>query len=313
MSNLGKSATNATIAVPPTLKRPHKLVTSTRKTLCRESPDNYGRLWSRREPCLDVTVSRKSLPRALRYMNSLLKECGRRKFNVEAGKSGQAYLSPRRNRPDYSTRLLVEDEWITLRLVEKCGTQRSPMPQPPKGLRGPELKSWRWLNSPRVRFVPNGVLELRLTGGFTDATFRDGKRYRLEDRLEKVFERLHSLASDIKEARAESERRRRKCEEERRLREEEDRRQQEEQQRARELREEVANWRLAREIRAYVAEVRMATTGSCGTQHAQYPIAISLTWALRYADRIDPLNRFRPGAMNAGPESCGHARVIPPK
>ena len=46
-------------------------------------------------------------------------------------------------------------------------------------------------------------------------------------------------------------------------------------------------WRLARDIRSFVGEVRQATPNGPGDSHASR-LQERLNWALAYADKVDP-------------------------
>ncbi len=289
---------DASIVVAMTLEQPHKFVASASRLLGRAKANDDGLVTSRGKRCLDVSVSPAALDRALRIMDAFLKACEQRKLRVEVTDviryDERGYQLQRNGDvPPNTTRVLVEGEWITFRLVEKWSVERPPMPKPPKGLIGTKLDTWMWINKPRARRVPNGALELSLVSGYTRAVWKDGKRKRVEECLNDVIARLYVLADGMKRARAEAERQRKKREEEERRRLEEEHRAYEEQQRAKHFQEQLDEWRLARDIREYVAEAQaIVADGHCSITPGT-SLDDTLRWALSYADRIDPLAALR--------------------
>ena len=91
--------------------------------------------------------------------------------------------------PDNATRVMVSGEWIQFGITEKRSVTHPPVPEQPKGLRGPELQSWIWQNRPRTELVPNGTLELSIKNGLylgARRLWHDGKRKRVEDCLNEL-------------------------------------------------------------------------------------------------------------------------------
>jgi hypothetical protein len=270
----------AAIVVAATLEQPHKLVTSASRLLGRAKANEDGLVTSREKRCLDVSVSPALLDRALRILDALVKACEQRKLRVEVTDvvrfDERGYRRTNADVPPNTTRVLVDEEWISFRLVEKWSVDRPPMPKPPKGFVGPKLDTWMWMNKPRARRIPNGVLELSLVSGYTRAVWKDGKRQRVEECLNDIVSRLYILANGIKQARAEAEHRA-----------------YEEQQRAKQFQERLDKWRLARDIREYAAEAQaIAADGHCSIT-AGSSLDNTLRWALSYADRVDPLSALR--------------------
>ncbi|MCZ6690219.1 MAG: hypothetical protein O7H41_11485 [Planctomycetota bacterium] len=161
-----------------------------------------------------------------------------------------------------------------------------------------------------MKFVPNGILELRLKAWFIEATYRDGKRRRLEDRLQDFFEGLLSLAMDVRQAREEAARRERLEKEGERRRKDRGRREEADQRRARRLREDVSNWRLAREIREYIAHAKACSAKPSDAECARDPVSEPFDWALEYADRVDPLVGSEPGVRTENPGATAHREPL---
>ena len=117
------------------------------------------------------------------------------------------------------------------------------------------------------------------------------------EQIVKTFEGAAPKITKLLEERAREEERRRKefDEQEKRWRREEAerRRKEEEAARVKRIQEEIASWRMARDVRTYVSEIHALvkdadlriTEGADADQE--------LKWALAYADRIDPLTSWR--------------------
>jgi hypothetical protein len=119
--------------------------------------------------CLDICVAPANLDRALRIMRALIIGLEKRVLTVElADVSDRERVGGQTEpRPVYATRVLVDGEWIAFSLEEERPGIDFPPPEPPKGLRGERLESWRlsWNNRPRRAYVPNGTLVLAIDNG----------------------------------------------------------------------------------------------------------------------------------------------------
>ncbi len=269
----------ASIAVAESLDKPHPLVASAAKLLRKAKVGDDGRVACRSEPCLDIVVSPALLERALRIMDALVKALAARKMTVEA-----PLLDV--NAARAKMRVRVENVFVTFRLTEPCRMMRIPPPAKPR---------FAWLDRATIQYVPTGILELaidefRMSG--ERKTWRDGTTRKLEACLNEFVAQLHVAAASAKrweEERAEEQWR---WEEQARRRREAEERAKEEQRKAAELTALVGRWRLADDIRAFVADAQLR--GDRG-----HPVDWS--WALGYADRVDPLG---PTRQNGGID-CG--------
>lgn len=128
--------------------------------------------------------------------------------------------------------------------------------------------------------------------------WQDGKRQRLEDCLEAFVAYLSTVALAVKLKREDDRRRaiearesaRQRHEEEMRRLEEAERKRQEEL-RENELEAEVARWRRAEDIRAYVRATLESFGGGDAVPEDGQSVQARMQWALDYADRIDPLKK----------------------
>ncbi len=292
---------SATIRVPETLTDPHPLVATTQRELGRARTGDRGLKVRGDRRCLDVSVSPAQLERALCVMEALAKALEARSLRLavvdrpEVAKDRYRY----RERKDASlsriaTAVEINGKRVYIRVTERLRVERPPAPTPPAHLTGFERDSWQWKHpAPDPRYHPTGELELVAICEDQHATWRDGKRWRLEHCLNRVVAQLHVLvhrqlqADEVarldEEKRQEAERRHL----EKQLREYDDRR------RAHEIREEIDRWTFARRIRAYVATVNeVIETGGCALVETS-ELAKTLRWAVDYADRIDPVAQLR--------------------
>ena len=296
--------------VPADLRNPHKLVAEASRLLRSRNPvQGLINCWNPR--CLDITVSPASLGRALRNMNAIIRALEKSGLQVEVTRPLSYEARSRRGEseaPSNATRVMVSGEWIEFGITEKRSVVRSPAPGTPRGLRESNLESWIGRNQARTELVPNGVLELVIKSGAylgVRSLWHDGKRKRVEDCLDDFVAHLALMAEAVKQYRAEMERAQRERLEAERRRWEGEQRRREEVERARRFEEELARWRLARDVREYVAEVRALVAGACGCIDDGGPLDESLKWAEAYAKRVDPLARVREEVSSTPPERVG--------
>jgi hypothetical protein len=198
--------------------------------------------------------------------------------------------------PSNATRVQVADEWIQYGLTEKRTIVRELAPTPPRWLKGRELESWLWTNRSERKLVPNGIFELSVVNAQylgVRTVWQDGKRKRVEESLDEFVAHLYLAAEAVKRHREELERARRQRQEDelRHLEREQERRREAE--RAREFEEELRCWRLARDAREYVAEIR-GVLEQTGAEHSESSaLERSLGWMEGFARRIDPLSELR--------------------
>ena len=121
---------------------------------------------------------------------------------------------------------------------------------------------------------------------------------RIATALEEAVPRARELLSEEKARQEEWARTRKAEQEEWARRQEEERRRQEEQRlreeetrRGRELEQVIGHWRLARDIREYVRETE--TLVKSANLKGDGRLEHHLSWALAYADRVDPLRDLR--------------------
>ena len=259
------------IVVGKSLRSPHRLVSTAKDLLERVATDTEkGHQVYTSEACLNIRVTRPCLNRALRIMDALIKALENRGASVELERSKRR-----------TTDVIMGRERINIDLYE--------------GFRygEPKVNSGAW----RQRdYNATGELILRIESAtYMDCRhlWRDGKRVKLEEQLNDFVVGLRIVAEMERQSRIRHEENARKWQEEERVREEIRRKKQEELDRIEKLDREIANWRKASEIRAYVEAVRLSGKALDGAMTSDSDGETWLEWALEQAERIDPLRRIQ--------------------
>lgn len=255
------------IRVPERLVKPHPEVARAAGILRRANKNDRLLLVNWQTPHLDIKVTKASLPRALRIMDTVLKECQKRGYTVAIIKD-----TPHR------TMLTVIDQEVKLSLEEKVrATKHEP------------TRQWDWQ---RWDYHPTGQLQLKIDSVFLSGvrrTWADGKTQRVEDVLNDFMAGLVRAAEVLRKDAEEREERRRQHELEWQRELEERRKRELEKKRAAELERQVDAWIKAKRMRAYVSALAKV-------ESIQLPIDLDITllsewieWARGYADQVDPL------------------------
>ncbi len=273
------------IVVPERLTDPHPLVTRTAALLAKEKTGDYPTLYGRaRDGALAVEVSRASLDRALRILDTLIKEVENRQWAVEVRAEGW---------PNGSL-LLLGREKIPFRIREEIGSEE----RPPTNQEKAQAKHWPH-PQPYYRGVSTGRLCLYFDLGY-DAGIRkkwsDGRKQRIEDLLPKLMEALSQFAVAAEEKHRMWEEEARKRAEAERQRAEREARVRLEQARLQSLLDDIDKWQRAEQIRAYVSDVRRRVRQARGPK-GQANIQEWVDWALSHADRMDPMVNHEPTAL----------------
>lgn len=245
------------IEVPQRVGRYHPLVQQTRAALEDAGESDGGGQGTRR---LNVDVSKKSRPRALRVMNTLIKALEIREMPVTIDAStGRTVVDVR----GISIGIQLEERYEQV-----------------------EVRSGPW---PRRRRRGTGRLALKIDGWNRDLrqTWADGKRQRVERCLNSFVVGLVTFAEGEREWERKRMEREREERERRRQIEDEKRRKALERKRVTEIRQQAANWQEADLLRAYVAVVRSALARPDGS--LDEAAAAWLEWAEGYIERLDPL------------------------
>lgn len=271
------------IAVPSRLSRPHPFVAALRETLRGAHRDEQDRLHPPPTPGLvRYAVSRQQTQRALRILQALFVESERRGYIVTD--SIDLWSAFR------GVAISIRGHQYPVAISELC--DREPLTEEVR-------ESWRrenqirlsYAKEPTHRYIPNGRLKLSFpyyTRG-RRSNWTEGPRGSLEEKLVSVFIELESWAAeddkrDAERAREEEERQRRY---EARL--EQERLDRIHAARVERLTSQVASWRLASDVREYVAELRRRVVDRSeeGRELQQW-----VEWSAAWAEESDPLQNL---------------------
>lgn len=269
------------IVVPDRLVSPHPLVLATRRHL-KDAPVSRGFLDSgSTEGTLDVRVSKKQLPRALRIMNTILKQ-----LESEGGSARIRVASDRYHRS--TTYLCKDDEHVSVWIEERITHSRDG-------------------NSPNSYIVdsqPTGELSLHIEGvygGGLRRNWSDRKTRRLEESLGSFFRGLHSHFRILRVRRLDAQIARRQADRVKARKEEEAQFEKREKAGREELHKLVDRWHQAERIRAYLNALRRKVDESAVSPEDPAWLAKSIAWASRYADTLDPLAAPGENPFDEGP------------
>ncbi len=266
------------IRVPDRLSSPHSLVRRTAQTLRQARSDEWGALIrSRREPCLDIRVSKRGLSRALRIMDALVKAVEARGFRAKISEGDNPY-----------TYVEVLGEKLQFKLEERFKRIDHVLTKEERE----RQEKYGWSSAPRWEFAPAGILQLRIdeyTGGRERKTWSDGKERHLEDMLNDAIAGMTVVAEAKRAERLERERQHREWLEAERRRVELQRQREEEEKRRRELEQEAEYWAKSRIVREYVAGVEQVAAAQGMSVAPGSELHSWLEWARKHADRLDPL------------------------
>ena len=266
------------IRVAERLARPHPLVRMTAEAFRGRQPDQYGMLsrpW--KEKCLDVRVSRASLPRALRIMDSLVKAVEERGFraSVTEGEKAGTYIE-------------LLGEKVEIALEEKMKREDHVLTKEES-----ERKAkYSWSLVRRWDYEPAGVLQLRIKEIWGDGarkTWADGRTQRVEERLNDVIAGLIVVAEAKRRHQIELKRQRQEWAEAERQRLELERQRREEAEQLKALELEAAQWARSQQLRTYIDAVEHEALARGNSPEPGGKLHGWLAWARRHADRLDPL------------------------
>lgn len=295
-----ETTAEAAIVVADTLERPHPLVRHARSVLGARK-----RNWDRE--CLDISVGRESLDRALRIMDALIRAFRARGLLVEVTpfrlQGSGPYRYPDRKHPESNvTRVQAEGEWVHFGLKEKMIVVYPPAPEPPANLRGEKRDDWiRW-HRPSRELVYNGTFVFFLANVDrlnVRKEWKDRAKVKVEDQLNDIVAHVYLAGEALKEKRAADERARLAAIEREKQRREEEERRAEHERRAKVLDDQMVRWEKAAAIRRYVREARTRWIDEEEVGEDAVRVEEWLTWAEEYADGLDPMLRL-PGWATGG-------------
>jgi hypothetical protein len=263
------------IHVPAQLRNPHPLVAKTVLAYEHARQGNAG-IFIPRNNLLDITVSPKSLNRALRIMDALIKA-------LEARGHSTSIEESHFYRDRICTFANIGSEKIEFRIQEKYNQIEN------KGK-----------DYPRYILEQSGQLVLSIDA-WADGIRRrwaDGKKQKLEDCLNSFIASLIMVAAEHKARRLEREREERERLEHQRILEEKARLKREEAARVKALEDEAEAWYKSNQIRAYIKaakETIIRKHGETTPEQERW-----LIWAEQQVNRLDPLTESPPSILDDG-------------
>jgi hypothetical protein len=268
------------VIVGETLDNLHPLVAATEKALRRrKSRDKWGYPLPYSRATLDLAVSDDALPRSLRIMDALAKALASRGMPLRADREGRK-----------RTFVSVLGEDIPIRVFEKSTRAERPLTVTEKRSLREDVRAYI---PNRYTYHPAGMLTMSVVGDYGPrCTVSDGKRARLEDKLNDFIVSLEAEAVQRKRDRERQEQEQREWRAQEQQRIEREIRRSEERQRLEELEQQARQWRRAEKIRAYVLAAESTAIREHETIDPDSELGQWLAWARQQANIIDPLVEY---------------------
>jgi len=273
---------NAKKIIPPKrLTSPHPLVRQTKVAYEKCKPDKYGAIRVWKKSTIDLRISPKSLNKALRIMNALIRAFEKYGCPVESE------IGWNKNPSSY---VIIFGEKVEFSIYEN--SNQSPNRPKRKG----EYFHEKYIYS------MSGRLQIQLDCRFVHGVrnkWSDTARKKVEDSLNDVLIGAVALAHVARIEREKREEEERQREEERRRLAEKQRRLEEEMKRRAELETQALSWNKSKQLRDFIAEVELKASMKMCSMENQTRMTEWLAWAKEHADRIDPLNSNFPFEVNS--------------
>lgn len=249
--------------------------------LAKPGPD--GCLDPARSNGLDIRVTPKLLPRALRIMDAFVKAVEARAGRVSARTADQR-----------ETCVEFLGERIPVLLEERVTRTQHVLT---------EAEHRHPYRAPRWDYAPTGKLRIQLkewTSKHLRKRWADSAKRRLEDVLNDIVLGLVVVADAKRARRLQREREERERQEAERRRIEAERQRREELERRQLLERQVESWTKAQQVRAFVDEVERRAQVKDKSMELGTDLAEWIAWARGHADRLDPLRPPGPADGDTG-------------
>lgn len=265
------------IIVPERLHSPHPLVKTTEASLKSRGVDRYGRIMNHGLSCLNVRVSKALLPRALRIMNTIIKELEKREMKIFIKERGYP-----------NTTLSIKGEELEICIEEPSGKveHQKTKSELENAQRYPSI-----YGGTTYDYKPSGNLRLLIktyTRGAIRRSWRDVESKKIEDRLNEIFIGFIKTADEIQQDRLRREREEKERLERIRLYEAIQRQKVEEEKRINILLKQVNSWSQSDAIKNFINHVKTAAIEKYGEIEEESDLEKWLTWANHQAKRLDP-------------------------
>lgn len=274
------------IRVSATLIEPHPLVSKLARSLETARPGKNELLLKLPPRRLDVHVTESTRNRALCIIDALLKAMEARGYAVDLTAEDRA-----------ATCVKVNEEVFVFSLEERIArTEKELTPEQKEAVKKTPFVASFYRD---YEFSPTGQLVFKYMAPADSSInhkWKDGEKYKLEDRLNEIIKLLLIDSIRIKENRKEVERRElerqeelRRWEERRRLAEEQERRAKEEQNRRDEFFNYAALWEKSERASIFIKSVKDQYLKNNPELKSDSKFAQWLAWAEQMADRINPI------------------------
>jgi hypothetical protein len=252
-------------------ERLHSIIGEARKLVGQSKRGGYGA--HSLEGILNLHVSRASVDRATRLLDSLFKAAESRGHSLKLSTGSDAQVQ-----------IVVNSEPFVVSVRERS-KQVPHVPTKSELARANHPYSGTIFGPPQYDYEPSGELRFLIEHVYgTRTTWSDGKRQKAEDLIPGIVDTLEAVAHERHERRLENQRLERE-------RIERQTREREEAQRRERLSKQLQAWRMARDIRELVAAMQAALAE--GGDDTTDELRAWLEWALSYAERIDPVAQVR--------------------
>ena len=285
------------IIVPKTLRNPHPFIQQSKQILELCQPNDIGIIEPKDKNCLDIRVSKKSMARAFRIMNTLIKALLEREFLIF--------------QEDGALKVEIDNERLGVGISEEVISNKI---QP----KDSDLDGRYQFGHSRFEYVrvPSGKLCLtihdrsRYWGDSFRKNWRDTQKRQLENSLDAFVIGLLKRAVQKKELRRQEAERERQRREAARQREEQERRRAElermirkEKARVAKLVTDAANHGKSRLIREFIAAVQNEHLKGNQAYVSEQDHETWMKWAKDQADRLDPLVESSPSILDQAAET----------
>lgn len=282
------------IPVPETLEASHPLVARTLKSISAAKPRHTGIVRPGAKGCLSVAVGPRSIGRAMRIWDALIKALEAKGFPVSVGENGSG---------NEATIVRVLGEALEVQLSEAL--DRKPKEYSKKALK--KREQWSWRNEIEYDYFPSGRLQLRieraLGQGFRQV-WSDGNQVRIENGLGMFIAGLVRAAEATRMARQKEEEQKREWTERKRGQareeaEEAKKRGQREEQKLREqhrrdeMQQMLTNWEKCKKIRSLLGELTELLPANKIKVPPGSELENQMLWMEEEATRLDPLRNVR--------------------
>lgn len=269
------------IIVPERLHSPHPLIKTTEALLKSRGVDKYGRIMNHRLSCLNVRVSKALLPRALRIMDTIIKELEKREMKIFI-----------KGRECPNTTLSIKGEELEICIEEPSGKfeHQKTKSELEDARRYPSL-----YGGTTYDYKPSGKLRILIETYTREAmrkSWRDSESKKIEDRLNEIFIAFINVAEERKQDRLQREKEEKERLEQIRLYEEIQRQKAEEEKRINVLLQQVNSWSQSNAIKNFIHHIKTAAIEQYGEIDEESDLGKWLIWANHQAQRLDPTSKL---------------------